>query len=101
MRFSPHASQKRPESGVPQLTHAVLETSVTARSLTAVLTRAFRNLDGACVAVDDHPVASLDYVERIAIEIGDARHAHDDCAERDLRGHLVENQRLRRRAGEA
>src|SRR5262245_15425624 len=59
---------------------------------------ALDNLDDAAIAVDDDPVTGLDDVERIAIEIGDARHAHHHGTERNLRRHLVEDERLRCRS---
>jgi len=61
----------------------------------------FPDLDQAAIGIDPHPVARLDDLQRIAIELGDRGHAHDDAPQRDLRGHLVEDHGLRRRAGEA
>src|SRR5688572_27065561 len=52
---------------------------------------AFLNLDYAPIAIYDHPIAGLDQVQRIAVEIGHARHPHDHGSERDLRRHLVED----------
>ena len=57
------------------------------------------DLDQTAIPVDDHPISGLNDVERIPIEVRHARHAHDDCPERDLRGHLVEHERLRCGAG--
>src|SRR5262245_38887242 len=52
------------------------------------------DFDDAAVGIDGDPITRLDDLERILIEIGDARYPHDDGAERDLRRHLVEDERL-------
>ena len=62
---------------------------------------AFLNLHDPQIAIDHDPVTGLDQVERIAIEIRDARHAHDHGPERHLRGHLVEDERPGRGASQA
>src|SRR5262245_20892825 len=58
------------------------------------------DFDDAAIAVDDDPVTGFDDVERIAIAVGDARHAHNHRAKRNLRRHLVEHQGSRRRSGQ-
>src|SRR5688572_17644201 len=54
----------------------------------------FLNLDDAQIAVHHHPVARLDQIQWVAIEIRHARHAHHYRSERNLRRHLIEDERL-------
>src|SRR5688572_12787434 len=87
--ISPSSSSASRTTSIGEIENQVLRGS---RSLLG-------DLDNACVAIDDNPIAGLDDLQRILIKIRHARYAHDDGAERHLRRHLVEHQRLRRRAG--
>src|ERR1044071_4753167 len=43
------------------------------------------DLDGPAIAVHHDPVARLDHIQRVAIELRDARHAHDHRARSEER----------------
>src|SRR5271157_66718 len=55
-------------------------------------------LDDAVIRIDLDPIARRNHCKRILIEIGDRGDMHHDSAERNLCGHLVENQRFGRSA---
>src|SRR3989304_2836096 len=95
---------KAPGRLVISLTHSVvmyLSYFVLATLRSSFLALAPGYLDNAGVGVDLDPIAGLDRFQRVLIKAGHGRGAGDHGDQGGLGGHLVEDERLRGRAGQA